>query len=395
MLDTKDFSWKGLTKEDKITFIATFVCPIVTLLGTVASYFIRAVKQFFGLSIDGCISWLYFLQAAFVAISFLFIWQHRDSILRKLTQKEGLLRNYLQKECHLRNEEEFTMDDRFAVIKETIEKFYQWWMVIWVVWFIYYGMLFLNSLFTFQDACAFLNTHALFWVRCGVDFTTSCLLFLIYLTLNNVTVAKRFRQDYHSFDFKIGSVFLFVAIIIIGTFLIYCASMAEVSHMFAPMLIVSLTLGIFSTFTFVLMLGKLNSFYLQIPIILNIMVYLYAIAQIFTPLDLLANGWQNLRDGFVITTMPFEVHGKELDYKIFNVVVSSPCIDQAIQAYLDKIHIIFLCITLIGKMCLAYVIYWTVYKSRFIYFVVTKSMALTETPEKLMVFWKYIGKSED
>ena len=112
MLDIKDFSWKGLTKEDKITVIATVVCPIVTLL--------------------------YFLQAAFVAISFLFIWQHRDSILRKLTQREGLLRNYLQKECHLRNEEEFSMDDRFAVIKETVEKFYQWWMVIWVVWFIYY-----------------------------------------------------------------------------------------------------------------------------------------------------------------------------------------------------------------------------------------------------------------
>lgn len=395
MSDSKVFSWKGLTKEDKITVIATVVCPIVTLLGTVASFFIKTIKQFFGFSTDGCISWLYFLQAAFVAISFLFIWQHRDSILRKLTQKEGLLRNYLQKECHLRNEEEFTMDDRFAVIKETVEKFYQWWMVIWVVWFIYYGMLFLNSLFTFQEACAFLNTQALFWVRCGVDFATSCFLFLIYLTLNNVTVAKRFRQDYHSFDFKIGSVFLFVAIIIIGTFLIYCASMSEASHLFTPMLMVSLTLGIFSTFTFVLMLGKLNSFYLQIPIFLNIMVYLYAIAQIFTPLGLLADGWENLRDNFVITTIPFDVHGKEQDCNNFNVVVSSPCINQAIQAYLDKIHIIFLCITLIGKMCLAYVIYWTVYKSRFIYFVVTKSMALTETPEKLMVFWKYIGNKED
>lgn len=32
MLDIKDFSWKGLTKEDKITVIATVVCPIVTLL---------------------------------------------------------------------------------------------------------------------------------------------------------------------------------------------------------------------------------------------------------------------------------------------------------------------------------------------------------------------------
>ncbi len=33
MLDSKDFSWKGLSKEDKITFIATVVCPIVTFIG--------------------------------------------------------------------------------------------------------------------------------------------------------------------------------------------------------------------------------------------------------------------------------------------------------------------------------------------------------------------------
>ena len=125
------------------------------------------------------------------------------------------------------------------------------------------------------------------------------------------------------------------------------------------------------------------------------MVYLYAIAQIFTPLSLLATGWENLRGNFVITTMPFEVHGKEVDNRIFDVVVSSPCISKVIQAGLDKIHISFLCLTLIGKMCLAYVIFWTVYKSRFIYFVVTKSMALTETTEKMMVFWKYIGNKNE
>ena len=171
--------------------------------------------------------------------------------------------------------------------------------------------------------------------------------------------------------------------------------MISPQNTFMPMLMVSMVLGIFSTFTFVLMLGKLNSFYLQIPIILNIMVYLYAIAQIFAPLSLLATGWENLRGNFVITTMPFEVHGKEVDYRKFDVVVSSPCISKVIQAGLDKIHISFLCLTLIGKMCLAYVIFWTVYKSRFIYFVVTKSMALTETTEKMMVFWKYIGNKEE
>ena len=395
MLDTKDFSLKSLLKEDRATFIGTALCPIITLAGTVLSFSVKSIKSFLGLSIDNCISWLYFLQALFVAVSFLFIWQHRDTILRKLVQKEGLLKNYLQKECHLRNEEEFTVEDRFAVIKDTVEKFYQWWMVIWVIWLVYYGILFLDSLAEYKDGCAFLNTYSLFWVRCIVDFSTSILLFMIYLTLNNVTVPKRFRQDYQSSDFKIGTIFLFVTIAIIGALLIKCASMISPQNTFMPMLMVSVVLGIFSTFTFVLMLGKLNSFYLQIPIILNIMVYLYAIAQIFTPLSLSPTGWENLRGNFVITTMPFEVHGKEVDYRIFDVVVSSPCISEVIQAGLDKIHIFFLCLTLIGKMCLAYVIYWTVYKSRFIYFVVTKSMALTETTEKMMVFWKYIGKEEE
>ena len=43
----------------------------------------------------------------------------------------------------------------------------------------------------------------------------------------------------------------------------------------------------------------------------------------------------------------------------------------------------------------ALVLYWTVYKFRFIYFVITKNLALTETPEKMKVFWKYIGKTVD
>lgn len=40
------------------------------------------------------------------------------------------------------------------------------------------------------------------------------------------------------------------------------------------------------------------------------------------------------------------------------------------------------------------VVYWTVYKFRFIYFVITKNLALMETPESMKVFWKYISKVE-
>ena len=46
-------------------------------------------------------------------------------------------------------------------------------------------------------------------------------------------------------------------------------------------------------------------------------------------------------------------------------------------------------------MCLTLVLYWTAYKFRFLYFVVTESVALTETPEKLRIFWKYIGKKDN
>lgn len=52
-------------KEDKATFFGTAICPIISLIATGFSFSIKSVKQFFGLSIDSCISWLYFLQAIF------------------------------------------------------------------------------------------------------------------------------------------------------------------------------------------------------------------------------------------------------------------------------------------------------------------------------------------
>lgn len=44
------------------------------------------------------------------------------------------------------------------------------------------------------------------------------------------------------------------------------------------------------------------------------------------------------------------------------------------------------------QFCLTMMLYWIVYKFRFIYFVITKSLSLTETPEKIKVFWRYIGE---
>lgn len=139
------------------------------------------------------------------------------------------------------------------------------------------------------------------------------------------------------------------------------------------MMVVNLALGTFATFAFVIHLRKLNSFYLQIPILLNLMVYFYAISQMFGPLTMLADASSFFKIQSCDSTLLYSLL-TETNYQF------------------EKINIAFLFASLFGKLCLAMVMYWIVYKFRFIYFVITKSLSLTETPEKIKVFWRYIGE---
>lgn len=111
-------------------------------------------------------------------------------------------------------------------------------------------------------------------------------------------------------------------------------------------------------------------------------------------MELIASGWESIKDGVVVTTLPYEVIGSDRNYRIFDVVVASPVLKDAICYHLEKLNFYFLFFSMVGKLALALVLYWTVYKFRFIYFVITKNLALTETPERMKVFWKYAGKED-
>lgn len=285
------------------------------------------------------------------------------------------------------------MKERFATIKHSVARFYQGWMILWLVWFFYNGVMLLVGVIGDKVSSAS-YTYNMFVFRCIMEIVGSIILFYIYLVLNNVTISKEYRQDYSSADFRLGAIFLSSCIIMILALFIRAASIPTVQDAFVPMLLVSLALGLFSTFTFVLVLGKMNSYYLQIPIFLNIFVYMFAIAQVFAPLELIASGWDCIKDGVAVTTIPYEVVGPDRSYRIFDVQVSSPVLDDKTCLYLEKLNFYFLFFSMVGKLALALVLYWTVYKFRFIYFVITKNLALTETPERMKVFWKYIGKEE-
>jgi hypothetical protein len=82
-------------------------------------------------------------------------------------------------------------------------------------------------------------------------------------------------------------------------------------------------------------------------------------------------------------------------HSLKDLISTSKLFNGGIRETLNIFNASFLFVTLIGKLCLTLVLYWIVYKFRFIYFVITKSLSLTETPEKIKVFMKYIGEKGD
>lgn len=263
------------------------------------------------------------------------------------------------------------MTEHFTVVSDTVQQFYKCWIGIWVLWILYYGVESMARLL--PDSTHFTGIQFHYSFKSLIDFTTSILLFVLYLILNNVTVYRQKREEANPNELRYGGLFLIVCICIIGALFIYSFSVYRPIIAYGYMMVVNLALGTFATFAFVILLGKLNSFYLQIPILLNLMVYFYAILQMFGPLTMLADGSSFFK------SQPYDsalLHFflTETDYQF------------------EKINIAFLFASLFGKLCLAMVLYWIVYKFRFIYFVITKSLSLTETPEKIKMFWRYIGE---
>lgn len=394
MKDMNGSSYKQWWQDETWALVLTVLCPIIATSFTVLGYFkdFKLLSPNWGL--EEFTNLLYAFQTLFMGIVFFYIWGHKDKIVRRLLQKEDLIETYFKREYHVTDEEDFPIEERFAAIRHSVARFYQGWMALWLVWLFYNGVMLLVGI-TGGRVSSVSYTYNMFVFRCIMEIVGSIILFYIYLVLNNVTISKEYRQDYSSADFRLGAIFLSSCIITILALFIRAASIPTVQDAFVTMLLVSLALGLFSTFTFVLVLGKMNSYYLQIPIFLNIFVYMFAIAQVFAPLELIASGWDCIKDGVAVTTIPYEVVGPDRSYRIFDVQVSSPVLDDKTCLYLEKLNFYFLFFSMVGKLALALVLYWTVYKFRFIYFVITKNLALTETPERMKVFWKYIGKSVD
>ncbi|WP_448781038.1 hypothetical protein [Bacteroides congonensis] len=340
-------------KEAKYNIILTLV-PV--FLPFIIDIIMKAVDTKFTFQLSDAF-FVYLLQTFFILMTLLALTNNKKRTYKDLSQ-QGHIMDYLRRECQIRDESEQSLVLAYNIVKKTTNQFYFAWLAIWLVWLIYYlGNLIFESIDFFAidkmiDDLTFYKIHDLF--NNTFDFISSMLLYAIYLILNDVTVSRS-RQHEQFAGIRIGVILLVIM------FAVFCSlSLLSLSFLYYQdykniQICISVFLGFFATFSFVLTLGKLNSNYLQIPRLFLYILYSYAIIQAYEP-------------------MIKYMHFLEVD---------------------NGIKIAFLYFTLLGKVALMLSLTWIVHGGRFIFFVIYKSQSLTETPRMLNKFNKYISNIDD
>lgn len=273
--------------------------------------------------------------------------------------RESRLRDYIKNEASMHDKSPESMDIVVQIIKDTVSKFYKRWKMLWICFLVYYAgnlfFLLLKKEWIAYDHLVMTMVNNVF--NNFLDFASSCAMFTVFMVLNTATVSKQ-EKDIYRYGLTSSYVFMGVFGCLVFFPTLFSLSLS-VSSYYCFQMGISFVLSIYSALTFVLLLGKLNSTYLHIPRLIFYGLYFYAIAQMFQ----------------------FMLVEQEARYWI-----SLPC---GIEESMDLIMILFQYVTFVGKILLALVLIWIMYRSRFICFVVQHSLEISETEYTKQVFKSY------
>lgn len=274
-------------------------------------------------------------QSLFIFITLFVLVSNMSRTNRILEDLKEFIESYVErntgKRYHLNGEKYFT----YNIVSATVKQFYIVWIIVWVFWFIYYTG---NFIFVDNDSISVRTFNLTF------DFLSSTGIYIIYLILTDVTVKIEERKANGRFKLWLGSLYW---IIIFAVWLALIVNMnsyhSEVeSQMYHYN---SLLMSVFSSLSFVLVLGKLNSSYLQIPRPFLLGMYVYAIFQAYVPF------------------------------------ADEDCKSENVLGYLVQIAMPYA--TLLGKVIVMLSLCWIADRKRLIFFIIHESVAMDETPRLL------------
>ena len=287
-----------------------------------------------------------------------------------VNEKEKIwLKSYLRRWSTKTDKGDDSINLTTDVVSGTCNQFYLLWLIIWMLFLFYYTEdLFFRIMFRYVSVSEKLDyVQMKDFIGNILNFASSAAMYSMYIILNNVTIHRRVRTDIDKHNLERGIISLGILL-----FLIIIASsygmLLDVSFYGKYQFILSLCLACFSTLSFILLLGKLNSNHLMIPNRLLYGLYLYALIQIFGPFM-----------GLFV-----KVEGNE---GIINLYVEPGSI------YNDYLYSTFQYLTFLGKMALTFTIIWIAKEYRLMYFVLHKSLSLEQTPSRMSFFRQFMNSS--
>lgn len=383
-----------LQSEKTNIFITAIVPAIFSFLGLIVSYLNSQQGEVFWEAATSTLKDARFINAMqlIVIICTLFVIYRIKRNILVTNAKKVRLTTFIKEHCNLRDQSEDNVKSTLWVVERTAYQFYVLWLILWSIFLVYYsGSLCFSFLMKMRID---INIHVYEISKSVLDNTlnylSSTAMLGLFVILNSVTVSppKRKTGSYGIISVVFMS-FIFGCAILFPTIL--SISLKNISY-FKVQFIISIILGIYSALSFVLFLGKLNT-NLQIPRFMFYWLYIYALIQMFQYF---------ITSGYGLTDVICKCN--EVGFKLEPANDCAPTIIHHcfcncgilndFTIYLKKVEIIFQYITFVGKIFLSLTLLWIVYDSKFLYFILKQSQAITELPYVMSVFKTYIKDTD-
>ncbi len=285
----------------------------------------------------------YAVQTVFIGITLFVLIRTRHATTEELDNSKGQIMLYILKNCSLKDYNNESKEKTYSNVKEMVRYFYIAWLVVWFLWLAYYLG---NYFLAYQD-----NDDLKFGYRQIVNFMNSSAMFGVYNIIGNASISMEKRlNSFTSYWFSLFGWFILFICCIVGI-LVDVNNPYTTIGLRAHSCVIVLN-AMFSIITMVLVLGKLNSVYLQIPRLFMWGLYFYAAIQAYTPL---------------------------LESSYDTPFLSGVCDDLLVKVVIAMLPYI----TLLGKVFLMLVLCWVVDYKRLIFFVIHRSVTIDQTPRLL------------
>ncbi len=413
VLDIEDES-KWLSSAKVNIFITALIPPIIGLIGSIIKVVIVDENQiFFIIDIFKDERFIDAMQLLTITCTIWVVFRLRRSILITTVRKRHLF-TYIQEKCNLIDQSVQNVNTSLHMVEKTVTQFYYTWVILWTVFFIYYGCSLSFHIFDKVCFCSF-DANKKFLIQNGFNnffnYLSSTIMLILFIILNSVTISLKNKRNRNELVSSVMFIVFFGCIILFPT--LYSFALYSLSY-FKLQLFISFILGLYSAFAFVLVLGKLNT-NLQIPRFIFYWLYIYALTQTFQFLFTAYSGLEyiyscnNCRfvgpeshiyscDSSMISKFTSYIAYSCNNYRYVDIESHTYSCDSSIisqfTGYLETFNTIFQYITLIGKIFLSLTFLWIAYESRLVYHVIHQRQAITDMPYKTTVFRKYIRDTD-